>query len=57
LNVENSENGKSFSIKAHTNVLYIKDGKNTIVDLPSVVIYVDKTDLFYVPKNITEYLK
>jgi len=57
LTVENPANGKSLSVKAHTNVLNIKGSENKIVDLPSVVIYVDKTDLFYVPKNITEYLK
>lgn len=48
-----SKNGKNLIIKPFTNLVAC-DGKE--IKLNSVVVYVDKTDTFYLPKSLAGYL-
>ena len=58
LTVRNPKNGKQLTVYAQTNKVTVSaNGKDTQVQLPSVAIYVDKTDLFYLPKNLVNYIK
>lgn len=57
--VRNPANGKSLRITPFTcliEVADIKSGTRT-VQLPSVITYVDRNDMFYLPSNLAKYLK
>lgn len=58
LTVKNPKNGKSLTIYAQTSKVELSEhNKTKTIKLPSVAIYVDKTNLFYLPKNLVNYLK
>lgn len=57
--VKNSANGKSLRITPYTNIIEVIDSKSNSrkVQLPSVITYVDRNNMFYLPKDLTKYLK
>ena len=54
LTVTNPANGKSLTAKAFSNIIEV-GGKQ--IQLPSVITYVDRNDMFYLPKDLNKYLK
>ena len=54
LTVSNPANGKSLTARAFSNIIET-GGKQ--VQLPSVITYVDRNDMFYLPKTLDKYLK
>lgn len=58
LTVKNPKNGKELTVFAQTNKIVLKDkGYEKTIRIPSLAIYVKRTDLFYLPKNLVNYLK
>ncbi|MGN1237027.1 MAG: alkaline phosphatase [Bacteroidaceae bacterium] len=58
LNVKNPSSGKHLTIRPFTNSIEVTaNGKTTVVELPSVITYVDRNDMFYLPADLTKYLK
>lgn len=55
--VNNSANGKTMTIQAHSNIAQMSGTDNRKLELPSVMPYVDRTKKFYVPSDIAKYLK
>lgn len=54
LTVTNPANGKVLTVHAFSNV--VETSGQTIL-LPSVVTYVDRNDMFYLPADLTKYLR
>ena len=54
LTVTNPANGKQLTAYAFSNIIEV-DGKQT--QLPSVITYVDRNDMFYLPANLADRLK
>ena len=52
--VSNPANGKSLTVRSFSNVVEVGDKQ---VQLPSVITYVDRNDMFYLPKSLSSYLK
>ena len=52
--VSNPANGKSLRVRSFSNVVEVGDKQ---VQLPSVITYVDRNDMFYLPKSLSSYLK
>lgn len=52
LKVKNKK--KSLEIRPFTNIVKTKDGE---IKLNSVIVYVDKTNTFYLPQSLVEFLK
>ncbi len=57
--VRNAANGKSLAIRPFTNVIEVTDGKSNSrsVQLASVITYVDRNDMFYLPATLSRYLE
>lgn len=57
--VRNPANGKSLRITPFTCLIEVADTKSgtRTVQLPSVITYVDRNDMFYLPSNLAKYLK
>ena len=57
--VRNPANGKSLRITPFTCLIEVVDTKSgtRTVQLPSVITYVDRNDMFYLPSNLAKYLK
>ncbi len=57
--VRNAANGKTLTIRPFTNTIEVADGKSAprSVQLASVVTYVDRNDMFYLPADLAKYLK
>lgn len=57
--VRNPANGKSLRITPFTCLIEVADTKSgtRTVQLPSVITYVDRSDMFYLPSNLAKYLK
>lgn len=57
--VKNSANGKSLLIKPFTNIIEVSDPRqgNRTVQISSVITYVDRNDMFYLPTDLVKYLK
>lgn len=57
--VRNPANGKSLRITPFTCIIEVADTKSgtRTVQLPSVITYVDRNDMFYLPSNLAKYLK
>lgn len=57
--VRNPANGKSLRITPFTCLIEVADTKSgtCTVQLPSVITYVDRNDMFYLPSNLAKYLK
>lgn len=59
LNVAGKYKGKQFAMTIHagSNIVEVKQGKATRnVELPSVVVYVDKNKTFYLKRDILDYV-
>ena len=54
LTVKNTANGKTLTAYAFSNIIEV-NGKRE--QLPSVITYVDRNDMFYLPRNLAERLK
>ena len=54
LTVTNTRNGKKLTAYAFSNIIEV-NGKQT--QLPSVITYVDRNDMFYLPSNLADYIK
>ena len=55
--VKNLRNGKQLTIDAFTNIVTLTGSASRVVELPSVMTYVDRTDKFYVPRDLGNLLK
>ncbi len=57
--VKNSANGKQLTIRPFTNIIEVADGKSAphSVKLASVITYVDRNDMFYLPTTVKKYLE
>lgn len=55
--VKNKANGKVMTINAFSNIATLSGTENKTIELPSVMPYVDRTEKFYVPQGIAQYLK
>lgn len=55
--VKNNANGKTMTISAFSNIAQISGTENKVIEISSVMPYVDRTDKFYVPKDMANYLK
>lgn len=56
--VKNKANGHTLTIRPFTNTLQLTANNTTKdIQLPSVITYVDRNDMFYLPKNLVNYLK
>lgn len=56
--VANTANGKSLTIRPFTNIIEITSGGETRQQqLPSVITYVDRNDMFYLPADLSKYIK
>ena len=56
LTITNPANGKQLTAHAFSNVIEVS-GKSQPINLPSVITYVDRNDMFYLPKTLTDFLK
>lgn len=60
LTVTNPQNGRSLWVQANTNLIHVFSNakiRAQEVEIPSVVTYVDRNDMFYLPADLTKYLK
>lgn len=58
LNVKNPTSGKRLTIRPFTNSIEVTaNGKTEVMELSSVITYVDRNDMFYLPADLTKYLK
>lgn len=58
LTVTNPANNKQLFIKANNNIIEVRtNGKTQTVQLPSVITYVDRNDMFYLPSDLAKYIK
>ncbi len=55
--VKNPRNGKQLTVEAFTNVATLTGTAPRVVETPSVMTYVDRTDKFYVPRDLGNLLK
>ena len=55
--IKNSANGKMMTISAFSNIAQISGSESKVIEIASVMPYVDRTDKFYVPKDMAKYLK
>jgi alkaline phosphatase len=55
--VKNKANGKIMTIEAFTNIATLSGTENKVIEIPSVMPYVDRTGKFYVPSDMAQYLK
>lgn len=60
LTVKNPQNGRSLWVQANTNLVHVFSNakiRAEEVEIPSVVTYVDRNDMFYLPADLAKYLK
>lgn len=60
LTVTNPQNGRKLWVQANTNLIHVFSNakiRAEEVEIPSVVTYVDKNDMFYLPADLAKYLK
>lgn len=60
LTVTNPANGRSLWVQANTNLIHVYSNariRAEEVEIPSVAIYVDRNDMFYLPADLAKYLK
>lgn len=55
--VKNKANGKIMTIEAFTNIATLSGAENKVIEISSVMPYVDRTGKFYVPSDMAQYLK
>ena len=56
--VKNTTNGKVLTIRPFTNIIELTEGSKTRnIQLASVITYVDRNDMFYLPSDLDKYLK
>lgn len=60
LTVTNPRSRRTLKVEANTNIICLSNGDNgetKQIELPSVITYVDRNDMFYLPADLARYLK